>query len=71
LQTPRSIQHGILATEIGKPSQEPGHRMQKNTGLKRVVMAGVYSLKAPMAAFEHEPAFRQGLIVFGVWLKAC
>lgn len=37
--------------------------MQKNTGLKRVVMAGVYSFKGLKAAFANEAAFRQELIL--------
>ncbi|MFT4730366.1 MAG: diacylglycerol kinase (ATP) [Granulosicoccus sp.] len=37
--------------------------MQKNTGLKRVVMAGVYSLKGFKAAFANEAAFRQELVL--------
>ncbi|MFT5896127.1 MAG: diacylglycerol kinase (ATP) [bacterium] len=37
--------------------------MQKNTGLKRVVMAGVYSLNGLKAAFANEAAFRQELLL--------
>jgi diacylglycerol kinase (ATP) len=37
--------------------------MQKNTGLKRVVMAGVYSLNGFKAAFANEAAFRQELLL--------
>ena len=37
--------------------------MQKNTGLKRVVMAGVYSLQGLKAAFTYEAAFRQELLL--------
>jgi diacylglycerol kinase len=44
--------------------------MQKNTGLKRVVMAGVYSLKPLKTAFANEATFRQKFIVFGIWLIA-
>lgn len=35
--------------------------MQKNTGIKRIVMAGVYSFQGFKAAFQNESAFRQEL----------
>lgn len=44
--------------------------MQKNTGLKRVVMAGVYSLKGLKAAFAHEAAFRQELLLAVIFVPA-
>lgn len=37
--------------------------MNKNTGLKRIKMAAVYSLQGITAAFRHEAAFRQELIL--------
>lgn len=42
--------------------------MQKNTGLKRVVMAGVYSLKGLKAAFANEAAFRQELFLAVIFI---
>lgn len=44
--------------------------MKKNTGLKRVVMAGVYSLKGLKAAFAHEAAFRQELLLAVIFVPA-
>ena len=35
--------------------------MQNNTGLKRIILAGVYSFNGWMAALRHEAAFRQEL----------
>lgn len=37
--------------------------MQKNTGLKRIRLAGVYAYRGLVAAFSHEAAFRQELIL--------
>ncbi len=37
--------------------------MQKNTGLKRIILAGGYSLLGFRAAFRHEAAFRQELFL--------
>ena len=42
--------------------------MQKNTGLKRIVFSVVYSVKGLVAAFRHEAAFRQELMVAAVGL---
>ncbi|MFK7891854.1 MAG: diacylglycerol kinase [Granulosicoccus sp.] len=36
--------------------------MKKNTGFKRIRMAGVYSFNGLMAALRHEAAFRQELV---------
>ncbi|WP_028863171.1 diacylglycerol kinase [Psychromonas aquimarina] len=33
--------------------------MKKNTGLKRIILAGGYSLQGLKSAFKHEAAFRQ------------
>lgn len=37
--------------------------MQKNTGLKRIILAAGYSLAGIRAAFQHEAAFRQELLL--------
>lgn len=37
--------------------------MQKNTGLKRIRLAGVYAFNGIVAAYRHEAAFRQELIL--------
>ncbi|MFK7861221.1 MAG: diacylglycerol kinase [Granulosicoccus sp.] len=37
--------------------------MQKNTGLKRIRLAGVYAFNGLVAAFRHEAAFRQELLL--------
>lgn len=37
--------------------------MKKNTGIRRVVMAGFYSMKGLVATFRHEAAFRQELVL--------
>lgn len=48
--------------------------MQKNTGFKRIRLAGVYAFQGIMAAFRHEAAFRQELLLavivipLAVWL---
>ncbi|MFA5701460.1 MAG: diacylglycerol kinase [Desulfuromonas sp.] len=36
---------------------------KKNTGLRRIVLAGGYSLKGLAAAWRHEAAFRQEVVV--------
>lgn len=36
--------------------------MQKNTGLRRIRLAGVYACNGILAAFRHEAAFRQEVI---------
>jgi len=42
--------------------------MQKNTGLKRLLMAGVYAFNGIRAAIRHEAAFRQELFLVAVFL---
>jgi len=42
--------------------------MQKNTGLKRIRMAGVYAFNGIGAAFRHEAAFRQELVLAVVFI---
>jgi len=42
--------------------------MQKNTGLKRLQMAGVYAFNGIQAAIRHEAAFRQELFLVAVFL---
>lgn len=37
--------------------------MKKNTGIKRIILAGGYSLLGIKAAFRHEAAFRQELLL--------
>ena len=37
--------------------------MQKNIDLKRIALAGVYSVKGLVAAFRHETAFRQEVVL--------
>ena len=37
--------------------------MEKNTGIKRIILAGGYSLLGLKAAFRHEAAFRQELLL--------
>ncbi|MFK5926120.1 MAG: diacylglycerol kinase [Desulfuromusa sp.] len=37
--------------------------MQKNTGIKRIILAAGYSLLGFKAAFQHEAAFRQELLL--------
>ncbi len=37
--------------------------MEKNTGIKRIILAGGYSLLGVKAAFRHEAAFRQELLL--------
>ena len=44
--------------------------MQKNTGFKRILMAGVYAVAGWRAAARHEAAFRQEAIVAAVALPA-
>ena len=37
--------------------------MKKNTGIKRIILAGGYSLLGLKAAFRHEAAFRQEILL--------
>jgi len=37
--------------------------MQKNTGIKRIILAAGYSFLGVKAAFQHEAAFRQELLL--------
>lgn len=37
--------------------------MKKNTGLKRIILAAGYSISGFKAAFQHEAAFRQELLL--------
>lgn len=37
--------------------------MKKNTGIKRIILAGGYSLAGLKATFSHEAAFRQELLL--------
>ena len=37
--------------------------MEKNTGIRRIILAGGYSLLGLKAAFRHEAAFRQELLL--------
>ncbi len=46
--------------------------MEKNTGLKRIVMAAMYSLQGFRHAFKHEAAFRQELLLAVIFIPlAC
>ena len=48
--------------------------MKKNTGIKRIFMAGVYSIQGIRAALQNEAAFRQEMILaviaipLAIWL---
>ena len=42
--------------------------MQKNTGIRRIRLAGVYAFNGIRAAFRHEAAFRQELLLALVFL---
>jgi len=42
--------------------------MQKNTGLKRIRLAGVYAFNGIVAACRHEAAFRQELVLAVVFI---
>lgn len=45
---------------------------QKNTGLKRIVLAFGYSLQGLKSAFQHEAAFRQELLLAAILIPlAC
>jgi len=46
--------------------------MKKNTGLKRIFLAGGYSLKGLKSAFKNEAAFRQEVILAAILIPlAC
>lgn len=42
--------------------------MQKNTGIKRILLAGGYSLAGIRAAWRHEAAFRQEAILASIMI---
>ena len=44
------------------------HLMQKNTGLKRIRLAGVYAFQGVRAALRYEAAFRQELLLAVVFI---
>ena len=46
--------------------------MQKNTGLKRIILATGYSMQGLKSAFQHEAAFRQELVLAAILIPiAC
>lgn len=46
--------------------------IQKNTGLKRILLATGYSLQGLKSAFQHEAAFRQELLLAAIFIPlAC
>lgn len=46
--------------------------MQKNTGLKRIILATGYSLQGLKSAFQYEAAFRQELLLAAILIPvAC
>ena len=46
--------------------------MEKNTGLRRIFMAGIYSMQGFQHAFKHEAAFRQELLLAIIFIPlAC
>ncbi len=46
--------------------------MQKNTGLKRIILATGYSTQGLTSAFKHEAAFRQELLLAAILIPlAC
>lgn len=46
--------------------------MQKNTGLKRIMLAAGYSLQGLKSTFKHEAAFRQELLLAAIFIPlAC
>ena len=42
--------------------------MQKNTGIKRILLAGVYAFNGVRAALRHEAAFRQEALLAAVFI---
>lgn len=40
--------------------------VQKNKGLKRIILATGYSIQGLKSAFKHEAAFRQELLLFAI-----
>jgi len=42
--------------------------MQKNTGIRRIRLAGVYAFNGIRAAFHHEAAFRQEILLAVIFL---
>jgi len=64
----------MLAHDASVDVNESCHCMQKNTGLKRILMAGVYSYRGICAAIRHEAAFRQEalfaivVVLIALWL---
>ncbi|MFT6985220.1 MAG: diacylglycerol kinase (ATP) [Psychromonas sp.] len=46
--------------------------MEKNTGLKRIILATGYSIQGLKSAFKHEAAFRQELLLAAILIPlAC
>ncbi len=46
--------------------------MQKNHGLKRIILAAGYSIKGLKSAFKHEAAFRQEILLAAIFIPlAC
>lgn len=71
---PPRAQHAMLAKTVSVDVNESCHSMKKNTGLKRIRMAAVYSYRGICAALRHEAAFRQesflavGAVMLALWL---
>ena len=49
----------MICKKFSQNVEQGRHCMQKNTGLKRIRLAGVYALNGIRAALRHEAAFRQ------------
>ena len=58
-----SRQRAMLAVAASVDVNESCHCMKKNTGLKRILMAGVYAYQGVCAAWRHEAAFRQEAVL--------
>lgn len=53
----------MLRTGAYRYVEQGSHCMQKNTGIRRIRLAGVYAYNGIRAAFRHEAAFRQEVLL--------
>lgn len=58
----------MLRERASNDGHESHSHMQKNTGLKRLRLAGVYAFNGVRAAYTHEAAFRQELLLVVVFV---
>lgn len=58
----------LIQTVLYLMNEQPNHSGKPNTGLTRIIKAGGYSMLGIKAAFRHEAAFRQEIVLSVIFI---